>query len=102
MRAICVPSLLLGVPAHHMFRPFPIALHGGTHTHTHTNTAIITMVSSSSTPHHVVIIGGVAAGATAAARLRRLNDKVRLTIVEEGPYISYANCRALSHFGRHC
>jgi NADPH-dependent 2,4-dienoyl-CoA reductase/sulfur reductase-like enzyme len=50
------------------------------------------MASSSSTPQHIVIIGGVAAGATAAARLRRLNDQVRITLIEQGPYVSYANC----------
>lgn len=51
------------------------------------------MASSSTTlPQHIVIIGGVAAGATAAARLRRLNDQVRVTLIEQGPYVSYANC----------
>lgn len=39
-----------------------------------------------------VIIGGVAGGATAAARLRRLNEKAEIIILERGAYISYANC----------
>lgn len=40
----------------------------------------------------VVIIGGVAGGATAAARLRRLNETAEIIILERGGYISYANC----------
>jgi len=40
----------------------------------------------------LVIIGGVAAGATAAARARRLDEEVDITLVERGPYVSYANC----------
>lgn len=40
----------------------------------------------------VLIIGGVAAGATAAARARRLDEKADITLLERGPYVSYANC----------
>ncbi|MBM6929590.1 FAD-dependent oxidoreductase [[Clostridium] spiroforme] len=40
----------------------------------------------------VVIIGGVAAGATFAARLRRLDKNVQIVILEKGKYVSYANC----------
>ncbi len=40
----------------------------------------------------VVIIGGVAAGATTAARLRRLNKDVEIVMFEKGNYVSYANC----------
>ena len=40
----------------------------------------------------VIIIGGVAGGATAAARLRRLNDGAEIVIYERSGYISYANC----------
>jgi NADPH-dependent 2,4-dienoyl-CoA reductase/sulfur reductase-like enzyme/rhodanese-related sulfurtransferase len=40
----------------------------------------------------VVIIGGVAGGATAAARARRISETAEITIVERGPYVSYANC----------
>lgn len=39
-----------------------------------------------------IIIGGVAGGATAAARLRRLDEKAEIIIFERGEYISYANC----------
>lgn len=39
-----------------------------------------------------IIIGGVAGGASAAARLRRLDEKVQILIIEKGEYISYANC----------
>ncbi len=40
----------------------------------------------------VVIIGGVAGGASAAARLRRLNEQADIVLLERGAYISYANC----------
>ncbi len=40
----------------------------------------------------VVIIGGVAGGASAAARLRRLDEQAQIIMLERGPYISYANC----------
>lgn len=39
-----------------------------------------------------VIVGGVAGGATAAARLRRLDEKAEIVLLEKGAYISYANC----------
>lgn len=39
-----------------------------------------------------IIIGGVAGGASAAARLRRLNETARIIVIERGPYISFANC----------
>ena len=40
----------------------------------------------------VCIIGGVAGGATAAARLRRLNESAQIVMFERGDYISFANC----------
>ena len=40
----------------------------------------------------VLIIGGVAAGASAAARLRRLREDIDIVIFERGEYISFANC----------
>ena len=40
----------------------------------------------------VIIIGGVAGGASAAARLRRLNEQAEILLLERGPYISFANC----------
>lgn len=40
----------------------------------------------------IVIIGGVAGGATAAARLRRLDEDAEIIILERSGYISYANC----------
>lgn len=40
----------------------------------------------------VVIVGGVAGGATAAARLRRLDEKTEIVVFERSHYISYANC----------
>lgn len=40
----------------------------------------------------VIIVGGVAGGATASARLRRLDENAEITIYEKTGYISYANC----------
>ena len=40
----------------------------------------------------VVIIGGVAGGATAAARIRRLDEKAEIVVFERSGFISYANC----------
>lgn len=40
----------------------------------------------------VVIVGGVAGGATAAARLRRLDESAEIVILERSNFISYANC----------
>ena len=40
----------------------------------------------------ILIIGGVAGGATAAARLRRMDEKAEIVLFERGEYVSYANC----------
>lgn len=40
----------------------------------------------------VIIVGGVAGGATAAARIRRLDEKAEITVFEKSGFISYANC----------
>ncbi len=40
----------------------------------------------------LVIIGGVAAGATAAARAKRLDPGAEVTVIEAGRYVSFANC----------
>jgi len=40
----------------------------------------------------IVIVGGVAGGATAAARIRRLDEKADITVFERSGYVSYANC----------
>jgi NADPH-dependent 2,4-dienoyl-CoA reductase/sulfur reductase-like enzyme/rhodanese-related sulfurtransferase len=40
----------------------------------------------------LLIIGGVAGGATAAARARRVSESAEITLLERGPYVSYANC----------
>ena len=46
-----------------------------------------------------VIIGGVAAGASAAARLRRLDEQAEIVLLEKGSDISYANCGLPYHVG---
>lgn len=40
----------------------------------------------------ILIIGGVAGGATAAARLRRMDENAQIILFERGEYVSYANC----------
>ncbi|MEG0804521.1 MAG: FAD-dependent oxidoreductase, partial [Pygmaiobacter sp.] len=40
----------------------------------------------------VIIVGGVAGGASAAARLRRLDEHAEIILFEKGEYISFANC----------
>ena len=40
----------------------------------------------------IVIVGGVAAGATAAAKARRISPDAQITMIEAGPDISFANC----------
>lgn len=47
----------------------------------------------------VVIVGGVAGGASAAARLRRLNEDLEIIIFEKGSYVSFANCGLPYHIG---
>lgn len=40
----------------------------------------------------ILIVGGVAAGASAAVKARRVNEKADIIIFEKGPYVSFANC----------
>ena len=47
----------------------------------------------------VIIVGGVAGGASCAARLRRLDEKAEILMVDRGPYVSFANCGLPYHVG---
>ena len=47
----------------------------------------------------VVIVGGVAGGATAAARMRRLDEDAEIVLLERGEYVSFANCGLPYHIG---
>lgn len=47
----------------------------------------------------VIVVGGVAGGASCAARLRRLDETVEITVLERGPYVSFANCGLPYHVG---
>lgn len=49
---------------------------------------------------NLLIIGGVAAGATAAARARRLDNDVTITLLEAGADVSFANCGLPYYLGR--
>jgi len=48
----------------------------------------------------LVIVGGVAAGASAAARARRLNEEAEIILFERGQFISFANCGLPYHIGK--
>ena len=48
---------------------------------------------------NLVVIGGVAAGASFAARARRLSESARITVIERGPDVSFANCGLPYHIG---
>ena len=41
---------------------------------------------------HIVVVGGVAGGASAAAKARRESEEARITVVEAGAVVSWANC----------
>lgn len=47
----------------------------------------------------VIIIGGVAGGMSAATRLRRLDEKAEIIVVEQGDHVSFANCGLPYHVG---
>lgn len=49
---------------------------------------------------NVIIVGGVAGGATAAARLRRLDEQANIILFERGEYISFANCGLPYYIGK--
>lgn len=48
----------------------------------------------------IVIVGGVAAGASAAARARRVNETARIILLEKDPYVSFANCGLPYYIGQ--
>ena len=45
----------------------------------------------------VLVVGGVAGGASAAARIRRLDDTASITVFERGPHVSFSNCALPYH-----
>ncbi len=47
----------------------------------------------------LVIVGGVAGGASAAARMRRLDEKAEIVLFERGEHVSLANCGMPYHMG---
>ena len=49
--------------------------------------------------NRIIIVGGVAGGATAAARLRRLDENAEIIMFERGGHISFANCGLPYHIG---
>jgi len=50
-------------------------------------------------PMKLLVVGGVAAGASCAARARRLNETAQITVLERGPDVSFANCGLPYHVG---
>jgi len=49
--------------------------------------------------NRIVVVGGVAGGMSCATRLRRLNEFASITILERGPFVSFANCGLPYHVG---
>ena len=43
-------------------------------------------------PRRIVVVGGVAGGMSAAARARRLDEQAEIVVLEQGAYVSFANC----------
>jgi NADPH-dependent 2,4-dienoyl-CoA reductase/sulfur reductase-like enzyme/rhodanese-related sulfurtransferase len=52
-------------------------------------------------PQRILIVGGVAGGATAAARLRRLDEAAEIVLFERGPHVSFASCGVPYRVGGH-
>ena len=50
-------------------------------------------------PRRVLIVGGVAGGASAAARLRRLDEEAEIVVFDRGQHASFANCGLPYHVG---
>ncbi|MBL8541633.1 MAG: FAD-dependent oxidoreductase [Betaproteobacteria bacterium] len=50
-------------------------------------------------PRRVVVVGGVAGGMSAAARLRRLDERAEILVLERDDYVSFANCGLPYHIG---
>ena len=49
-------------------------------------------VPDATSRRRVLIVGGVAGGASAAARLRRLDETAEIVVFDRGPYVAFANC----------
>src|SRR5665811_1401848 len=47
----------------------------------------------------LVVVGGVAAGASTAARARRLDESAEIVVLERGHHVSFANCGLPYHVG---
>ncbi|HEX7537080.1 MAG TPA: FAD-dependent oxidoreductase, partial [Dermatophilaceae bacterium] len=52
----------------------------------------MTEPSRTQEPTRIVIVGGVAGGMSAAARARRLDEHAEIVVLEQGDYVSFANC----------
>ncbi len=48
----------------------------------------------------IVVVGGVAAGASVAARARRLDEFAEIVVLERGHHVSFANCGLPYHIGQ--
>ena len=59
----------------------------------------MTSQSTEKTPRKVVVVGGVAGGMSAAARLRRLDERAEILVLERDDYVSFANCGLPYHIG---
>ncbi|NMB08344.1 MAG: FAD-dependent oxidoreductase, partial [Tissierellia bacterium] len=48
-------------------------------------------------PKRILVVGGVAGGASAAARVRRLDEECEIIMFERGPHVSFSNCALPFH-----
>ena len=59
----------------------------------------MTSQSIENSARRVVVVGGVAGGMSAAARLRRLDERAEILVLERDDYVSFANCGLPYHIG---
>ena len=59
----------------------------------------MTSESNRGARRRVVVVGGVAGGMSAAARLRRLDERAQILVLERDDYVSFANCGLPYHIG---
>ncbi|HLV04803.1 MAG TPA: FAD-dependent oxidoreductase [Actinomycetaceae bacterium] len=68
--------------------PSADAAASGTHPRPHDGA----VAPAGAAPRSIVVVGGVAGGMSAAARARRLDEHARIVVLEQGEYVSFANC----------
>jgi NADPH-dependent 2,4-dienoyl-CoA reductase/sulfur reductase-like enzyme/rhodanese-related sulfurtransferase len=65
----------------------------------HASTQLSPAIRASHARRRVLVVGGVAGGASAAARLRRLDEECEIVLFDRGHHVSFANCGLPYHVG---